>query len=291
MAPKKSHGTSPIGVFDAGPGGLAVVKQIIRQLPKEEIIYLADTARQPYGPRPIDEIQEFSLECIQWLSARGVKAVLIACNTASAALNLQIDHCSFPIPTLGIISPAIDRVTGMDGVHRIGIWGTEATVRTKAYDGPILARRPDLTVKSVACPELLRPAEKGQIDDRLHLKALAERYYRPLGESSIDVLILGCTDLTCLRDIIDEILPAGVQVVEPAEEIVRTTKEILIDKERLSSGSMKPPALHFHVTGENVRGFAEFAERFLGISGLDVRRVNLSPSIQRGLRPDQTRSE
>lgn len=188
----------PIGIFDSGLGGLAVVQRVRRLLPGEDILYLGDTARQPYGPRPLEEVRRFSLEISAYLVQEGVKMVVIGCNTASVAGWGAIQSYLPEIPVLDIVQPGVRAVLSTGDHRRIGVWGTEITIASKAYDRLIHEAYPDATVICVACSRLLRLAEKGQVDDKPYLRELAQTYFQPLSESQIDTLVLGCTDLTCI---------------------------------------------------------------------------------------------
>lgn len=267
---------APIGVFDSGLGGLAVLREIQQLLPHEDVLFLGDTARQPYGPRPVEVVRRFAIEITGYLIRQGVKMVIIACNTASVA-GREAAQKAFPgTPVLGMIEPGVQAALKVSQSNRIGVWGTALTVGNKAYDRHILRYKPDIKVHGAACPELLRLAEKGQIDDRAHLLALARKYYQPLAEFQADTLILGCTDLTCVRDVAEEVVGEGVIVVDPAEEVVRVVRQRLKEMSRLRNDSERNGRYQFLITGDDEANFAAFTARFMGLPEVRVTRVPLS---------------
>ena len=267
---------APLGIFDSGLGGLAVLREVRRLLPLENVLFLGDTARQPYGPQPVEDVRRYAVGITAYLAKQGVKMAIIACNSASVAGREATQRCFPDLPVLGMIGPGVRAALGASQTKRIGVWGTAITVESKAYDRRILRLNPNMEVLGVACPELLRLAEKGQIDDRPHLLELARRYFQPLADFGVDTLILGCTDLTCVRDIAEEAAGIGVTVVDPAEEVVREARQILQEAEALRPGSSTAAGYRLLVTGEDLAGFAAFTARFLGLSNADVEHVALA---------------
>jgi aspartate aminotransferase len=267
---------APIGIFDSGLGGLAVLREVRRWLPHENVLFLGDTARQPYGPQPIENVRRYAVEITAYLAQQGVKMVIIACNTASAA-GQEAAQRRFPeLPVLGMIGPGVRAALTASQHSRIGVWGTGITVKSKAYDQRILHADPTMEVLGVACPDLLRLAEKGRIDDRPHLVALARRYFQPLADFEIDTLILGCTDLTCVRDIAEEVAGQDVLVIDPAEEVVREARQILEGAGRLKPPTGDPPRYQFLITGDDLASFAAFTARFMGLSAVEVEQIALA---------------
>lgn len=266
---------APIGIFDSGLGGLAVLREVRRLLPYEDVVFLGDTARQPYGPRPVEQVRQFAVEITGYLARQGVKMVIIACNTASVA-GREAAQRAFPdLPVLGMIAPGVRAALDASQGNRIGVWGTAITIDSQAYDRRILERDPDVKVLGVACPELLRLAEKGQIDDRPYLLELAHRYFEPLADFGADTLILGCTDLTCVRDIAQEVAGEEVTVVDPAEEVVHEARQILEEAGGLRPRREEPASYQFLITGDDQSNFAAFTARFLGVPQVEVARVAL----------------
>jgi len=273
---------APIGVFDSGLGGLAVLREVRRLLPHEDVLFLGDTARQPYGPRPVENVRRFAVEITGYLAQQGVKTAIVACNTASVAGREAAQGCFPDLPVLGMIEPGVTGALAASERGRIGIWGTELTVDNKAYDQMILEHDPEMEVLGVACPALLRLAEKGQIDDRAYLLELARRYFQPLAEFRADTLVLGCTDLTCVRDIAEEVAGNGVAVVDPAEEVVRQARRILEDAGALRDPEERPTSYRFLITGDDVASFAAFTARFLDLPQVAVECVDVA-EVQRAL--------
>jgi glutamate racemase len=274
---------APIGIFDSGLGGLAVLREVRRLLPHENVLFLGDTARQPYGPQPLEDVRRYAVEITGYLEQHGVKMVIIACNTASAAGREAAQRCFPELPVLGMIGPGVraalqksaSKAMAAGQGSRIGIWGTAITISSRAYDQLILQLDPATQVLGVACPDLLRLAEKGRIDDRPHLLALARRYFQPLADFKIDTLILGCTDLTCVRDIAEEVAGPDVTVIDPAEEVVREARQILEDAGGLRPPTDSPPRYQFSITGDDLANFAAFTSRFMGWPEVRVERVAL----------------
>jgi glutamate racemase len=271
---------APIGIFDSGLGGLAILREVRRLLPNEDVLFLGDTARQPYGPQPVQDVRRYAVEITGYLTEFGVKMAIIACNTASVAGREAAQHCFPDLPVLGMIEPGVRGALVASQNRRIGVWGTALTVDNKAYDRLTQKLDPEAEVLGVACPELLRLAEKGQIDDRSYLLNLARTYYQPLADFEADTLILGCTDLTCVRDIAEEVVGDGVIVVDPAEEVVREARQILQAADSLRQTSGRPGSYRFLLTGDDQANFAAFASRFLELPTVDMEHVALT-EVQR----------
>jgi len=271
---------SPIGIFDSGLGGLAVVREVRRLLPWENILFLGDTARQPYGPRAVEEVRRFAVEISGYLIHNGAKMVLIGCNTATVA-GLDAAQAAFPqVPIIGMIEPGVRAALQASPMRRIGVWGTEITIASQAYDETIHRADPAASVTGVACPTILRLAEKGRIDDTPYLARLASEALQPVLGAQADTLILGCTDFTCLRPLIDQVVAGRVTVVDPAEEVVREAERRLRE-----SHLLRPPGssarMAFRITGDDEENFAAFGARFLGLAQIPVSRVPLA-EVQAG---------
>ncbi len=263
---------APIGIFDSGPGGLAVLQEVRKLLPNEDVLYIGDTARQPYGPQPQENVRRYAVELTGYLAQLGAKLVIIGCNTASVA-GWEAAQRAYPeIPVLGMLGPGVRAALAATHSKKIGVWGTELTAESKAYDKMITGVDSSAQVTSVSTPVLLRLAEKGQIDDRPYLKQLSTEYMQPL--DGIDTLILGCTDLTCVRDIIDETVGNGITVVDPAEAVTLEARQILADASALNA-EHGAPRYKFMITGNNEAEFAAFTARFLNLPPVDVDWVDL----------------
>ncbi|MSU63001.1 MAG: glutamate racemase [Pedosphaera sp.] len=262
----------PIGIFDSGVGGLTVVRQIRRVLPREDIVYLGDTARVPYGTKSPATVIRFATEDTRFLVQQNVKAVVVACNTASAWA-LPTLECEFQLPVFGVIIPGAQAALERTRNRRIGIIGTSATVRSQAYNKAILASDDSARVFSRACPLLVPLVEEGRTDDRITRLVLKE-YLTPLLGSRIDALVLGCTHYPLLKSAIQRVVGPGVALVDSAESCAAYVREKmealqLLARKRRRLGTVQP-----FVTDE-VERFGDLARRFLGSRTEQVWRVDL----------------
>ena len=214
---------SRIGVFDSGVGGLTVLRELYRQLPKESILYFGDTARLPYGDRSPSEIIQFVREILTWMAQENVKMVIMACNTSSA-LALEALRDEFNFPVLGVILPGA-RAAVRHG-KRIGVISTPATAASNAYRNAIQEISPNAEVWQVGCPKFVPLIEQNRIYDP-HTKEVARQYLNPLLEKNIDTLVYGCTHYRHLKPIFQEILPATVQLIDPASYVVKAAQKEL----------------------------------------------------------------
>ncbi|WP_341242283.1 glutamate racemase [uncultured Nocardioides sp.] len=249
---------APIGIFDSGFGGLTVARSVIDQLPHESVVYLGDTARQPYGPRPIGQVREYALECLDHLVETGVKALVIACNSASAAM-LRDARERYDVPVVEVIYPATRRAVAASRNGRIGVICTRATAESMAYDDAFAAA-PHLELSTRACPRFVDFVEAGVTagDDLL---AAAHEYLDPLSEAGVDTLILGCTHYPLLTGIISYVMGDGVTLVSSAEECAKDVFKMLVVNDLLRDGG--EPRHSFLTTGEP-KEFAAVGRRFLG---------------------------
>jgi glutamate racemase len=204
----------PIGVFDSGVGGLTVVAALRRRLPRESIVYLGDTARLPYGTKSPSTVLRYTQRNIAFLLERGVKAIVIACNTASA---LALGALRAPVPVWGVIEPGADEAARRSTGH-VGVVATESTIRSGAYRAALLDRRPDLEVVSQACPLFVPLVEEGWYDDPV-TEEVARRYLRPLVEARIDTLVLGCTHYPLLAPVLRRVVGPGIDLIDSAEAV------------------------------------------------------------------------
>jgi glutamate racemase len=263
----------PIGVFDSGVGGLTVVRQLHRVLPGEDIVYLGDTARVPYGTKSPSTVVRFACEDTQFLLRQNVKAVVVACNTCSAWALPMLEK-KFPVPVFGVILPGARAALEKTRNQRIGIIGTSATIRSKAYANAILARCDSARVFARACPLLVPLVEEGWTRHDVTDTVLRE-YLRPLLRHRIDTLILGCTHYPLIKSAIRKVARAGVTLVDSAESCALYVRERLgqlklLAERRRRSGTIQP-----FVTDETDR-FGEVARRFLGAPTEAPWRVDLS---------------
>src|SRR5689334_9955110 len=205
----------PIGIFDSGFGGLTVARSVIDQLPHESLLYVGDTARQPYGPKPIAEVREYALECLDHLVHQGVKALVIACNSASAAM-LRDARERYDVPVVEVIYPATRRAVAATRNGRIGVICTRATADSMAYDDAFAAA-PQVTLTTRACPKFVDFVERG-VTGGDELIAVAHDYLDPLVATGVDTLILGCTHYPLLTGVISYVVGDDVTLVSSAEE-------------------------------------------------------------------------
>ncbi len=257
-----------IGVFDSGVGGLTVVTALRRRLPRESILYLGDTARLPYGSKSPDTVTRYTRRNIEFLTERGVKAVVIACNTASA---LALPHLEAGLPTWGVIEPGARKAAEVSR-GKVGIIATEATVRSDAYARELRRLRPDLEILSRACPLLVPLVEEGWHDDPV-TEEVAQRYLAPLLEAGIDTLVLGCTHYPLLKPVLQRVAGPDVVLVDSAEAVAEVVAEGLAER-GLEAGD-QPPASHLCVTDAG-ESFRRLATRILGEADLPLEWVEVT---------------
>lgn len=264
---------APIGIFDSGVGGLTVARAIMDQLPNESVIYLGDTAHAPYGPKPIDDVRRYALAIMDELVDRGVKMIVIACNTASAA-TLREARERYSVPVVEVIQPAVRSAVAITRNRRVGVIATEGTVRSGAYQDAFAAVS-DLDVVSQACPRFVEFVEAG-ITSGPDLLAVAEDYLAPLQQAGVDTLVLGCTHYPFLKGAISYVMGPAVTLVSSDTETANDVYRELVSRgiERTSS---TPPTRVFNATGESQAEFMSLAERFLG------PRVDHVDLVQTGL--------
>jgi glutamate racemase len=252
--------SAPIGIFDSGVGGLTVARAILDQLPNESTLYIGDTARGPYGPRPLAEVRDFALETLDFLVEQGVKALVIACNTASAAM-LRDARERYSIPVIEVIQPAVRRAVAATRSGRVGVIGTRATIESRAYLDAFAAA-PQLTIESIACPLFVEYVERGQTSGEAITK-VAREYLKPMIDADIDTLVLGCTHYPLLTGVISYVMGNGVSLVSSAEETAKDLYRVLVENDLLRGSSEKPSTHKFLATGD-AKAFESLARRFLG---------------------------
>lgn len=261
----------PIGVFDSGVGGLTVVRALRRALPGEDIVYLGDTARVPYGSKSPRTVEKYSIGCQRFLLDRGVKLVLIACNTASANALPALQAAS-PVPVIGAVEPGAASALAATKIGHIGVIGTLGTVRSGAYATAIGARAPNAKLTALACPLLVPLAEEGWTDDEV-AALVAHRYLAPLfaQDAQIDTLVLGCTHYPLLRDVLarvaNELAGREIAVVDSASAMAEAAREALGSGENHRA---QPGRLEVYAT--DTSRLDELAPRFLGeaLSGFEL---------------------
>jgi glutamate racemase len=255
---------APIGIFDSGVGGLTVARAIIDQLPNESIVYVGDTAHSPYGPKPLAEVRGYALQVMDDLVAQGVKLLVIACNTASAAMLRDARERftdGYGIPVVEVIQPAVRSAVRITRNHRVGVVGTVGTVKSRAYEDAFAAA-PDLQLFTQACPRFVEFVEAG-ITTGPELFAVAEEYLAPLRDAGIDTLVLGCTHYPLMSAAIQYVVGTDVTLVSSASETAYDVYRTLVahDLERHATES---PRYVFEATGDSKQEFTSLARRFLG---------------------------
>ncbi|MGV8909524.1 MAG: glutamate racemase [Propionicimonas sp.] len=236
---------APIGVFDSGFGGLTVARALLDQLPGEDMVYLGDTARSPYGTKSIPEVREYALECLDYLADSGVKALVIACNSASSAV-LRDARERYDVPVIDVILPAARRAVRASRTGRIGLICTEATATSGSYDDALTAV-PGVELVTTPCPLFVDFVEAGITSGEQLLHA-AREYLLPLREAGIDTLILGCTHYPLLAGVISYVIGDDVTLVSSAEECAKEVFATLIDQGLLHT-EPRAPRLRFLTTG------------------------------------------
>lgn len=261
----------PIGVIDSGVGGLTVVSELIRQLPKEEIIYIGDTARCPYGPRPVNEVRQYTWEMIDYLLFHEIKMLVIACNTATAVV-LEEARDRLTIPVIGVIHPgAIAAIKSTKNDH-VGVIGTEGTIHSGAYERELTNINPRVKVESLACPKFVPLVEKGILNGKEARQAVEETL-QPILQTTIDSLILGCTHYPLLAPVIHEIAGRDVEVISSGDETAREVSALLYH-EKLLAQSEKEPNHSFYTTGPGTT-FELVAKTWLDLEDIQVKRIDL----------------
>ena len=260
---------APIGVFDSGIGGLTVVRALLEQLPGEQLIYFGDTARVPYGPKSPETVRRYSLQIAEWLQSQDVKAIVVACNTATAHA-LDALRESLTIPVVGVVEPGAR--AAMERTHQkvIGVIGTAGTIASGAYERAIHRLAPDATVHATACPLFVPLVEEGWTDHQA-TRLIAAEYLEPMRDAGVDTLVLGCTHYPLLAPVIAEVMGSNVVLIDSAEETARETARILREQGlEASAGSTKPT--HRFVASDAPDRVLAMGRRFLGDT---IRAVDL----------------
>ena len=255
---------APIGIFDSGVGGLTVARAIIDQLPGESILYVGDTAHSPYGPKPIALVREYTLAVLDDLVERGVKMIVIACNTASAAMLRDARErytVGLGIPVVEVIQPAVRSAVRQTRNGRIGVIGTEGTINSRAYDDAFAAAT-HIDIYGRACPRFVEFVEAG-VTNSPELFEVARQYLQPLIEAGVDTLVLGCTHYPLMSAAIHYVMGPDVHLVSSAEETASEVYATLVKHDLLHSAGAAP-SYEFTATGDNTEEFLRLARRFLG---------------------------
>ncbi|TFD89416.1 glutamate racemase [Cryobacterium lactosi] len=259
---------APIGIFDSGVGGLTVARAIKDQLPNESILYIGDTAHSPYGPKKIADVREYALEVLDDLVSQDVKLLVIACNTASAAV-LRDARERYSVPVIEVIQPAVRRAVGTTRNKRVGVVGTAGTVNSRAYNDAFAAAT-DIQLFSQACPRFVEFVESG-VTTGAEVLRVAEEYLAPLKAADVDTLVLGCTHYPFLRGVISYVMGDAVTLVSSHTETANDVYRVLVGQglERVETA---PPSYRYEATGDSADDFLRLAHRLLGpeISHVDL---------------------
>jgi glutamate racemase len=269
---RRADGDRPLGMVDSGVGGLTVARAVLDQLPHEALRYVGDTANGPYGPKPIAEVRRHALAVMDELVDSGVKALIIACNSASAAC-LHDARERYDVPVIEVVLPAVRRAVAATRNGKVGVIGTIATITSGAYQDAFAAA-PHIEVSAAACPRFAEFVERGVTSGR-QLLGLAESYLAPLGAAGIDTLVLGCTHYPLLTGLLSIVMGDAVTLVSSAEETAKDVYRVLTELDLLRPDDAPAPEHEFRVTGP-VEPFARLSHRFLGPEATPLRSTTAS---------------
>lgn len=271
---------APIGIFDSGLGGLTVARAVIDKLPDEEVVYLGDTRHTPYGPRPVAQVRTYTLACLDQLASMGVKALIIACNTATAAALADARErywVDAGIPVVEVITPAARQAVATTRNGHVGVIGTRATIQSEAYSH-VLAAVPGLSLVQRECPRFVEFVEEG-ITTGAELEAVATQYLAPLKEAGVDTLVLGCTHYPLLTGVIGRVMGEEVALVTSSEATANVTYNELVDRDLLHEPrGGASPRHQFYSTGGS-GDFGRLARRFLGPEVSSVRTMAVEGGV------------
>lgn len=270
MATPVVNHAAPIGVFDSGIGGLTVAGALLRRLPHERLIYFGDTARVPYGPKSPDTVRRYAQEISAWLMEQGVKAIVVACNTATAHA-LPVLQRELPVPVIGVVEPGA-RAAVAAGPGPIGVIGTAGTIASGAYAKAIWHIAPDASIVSQACPLFVPLAEEGLFDHPA-TRLIAREYLAPLLAAHVRTVVLGCTHYPLLRPVLAEVLGREVTLIDSASATADATAAVLEDAGIAASSG--PAGEHRFVASDAPAQFLQLGQRFLGAAIERVERHTL----------------
>ena len=265
--------SAPIGVFDSGVGGLTVAREIMRHLPNEDIVYFGDTARVPYGSKSKDNIIRYSRQIINFLRTKGVKAIVIACNTASAQA-LDVVQAEFDLPIIGVVEPGARAALDVTESKKIGVIGTEGTVRSGMYEKVIQGMQPDVSVIAKACPLFVPLVEEGFKDHHV-TEEIIDFYLASMKESDIDALILGCTHYPLLRSKIMEYVGDKIKLVNPAYETAMDLKQLLQENDMENPDVEGDHGSYSFYVSDAADKFKQFANSILPYDIETTKQINI----------------
>lgn len=268
---KRDKKNRPIGVFDSGIGGLTVLKEIINELPDEGTIYLGDTARVPYGIRSSETVIRYSFENAGFLFSKGIKLLVIACNTASS-ISLDAIRNSIPIPVIGVIEPGAKAAVRATRNKKIGVIGTEATIRSNSYTKAIKAIDESIEIIGLSCPLFVPLVEEGWTEGDI-VTLVAKRYFEEIKYKGIDALVLGCTHYPLLKKVIARVIGEDVTLIDSAVETSHEIKTIL-ESIGLNREQKGLPLREFYVTDSPER-FLRVGEKFLGQKIEHIKKIEV----------------
>lgn len=252
---------APIGVFDSGVGGLTVAREIMRNLPNERIVYFGDTARVPYGSKSRETIIRYSRQIVRFLKSKNVKAIVVACNTASA-LALDTIEKEIDIPIIGVVKPGAKAALAATRKKRIGVIATEGTINSHIYRSLLQEKDPEVTVFGQACPLFVPLVEEGWTKDPV-TEEVARRYLKGLLEKEIDTLIMGCTHYPLLRKLLRGVVGEHIQLINPAYETAQTLSALLQELEIENPGNGNSLGDYQFYVSDMAEKFTEFANSIL----------------------------
>ncbi len=259
-----------IGVFDSGLGGLTVVKELMRQLPHESIVYFGDTARVPYGTKSKEAIIRFSKENVAFLLKHNVKMIVVACNTSSSVALTALRQ-TFPLPVVGVIHPGAKKAVAVTRTKRIGVIATLATINSQAYTRNIHAFDASVRVVSQACPLFVPLAEEGWFKRKVTLD-IAREYLQPILAKKVDAVILGCTHYPLLKSVVQKVVGKKVKLIDSAKEVALEVKKMLLDMGLRRKANSKPK--HVFWVSDQPQQFLKLARRFLGYAIKNIRKCD-----------------
>ena len=265
--------SAPIGVFDSGVGGLTVAREIMRHLPNEDIVYFGDTARVPYGSKSKDNIIRYSRQIINFLRTKEVKAIVIACNTASAQA-LDVVKEEFDLPIIGVVGPGARAALEVTEAKKIGVIGTEGTVRSGMYEKVIQGMQPDVSVITKACPLFVPLVEEGFKDHHV-TEEIIDFYLASMKESDIDALILGCTHYPLLRSKIMEYVGDKIKLVNPAYETAMDLKALLQENDLENPDVEGDHGSYSFYVSDAADKFKQFANSILPYDIETTKQINI----------------
>jgi glutamate racemase len=272
MLTQKNLHRKSIGVFDSGIGGLTVARALFELLPNENIIYLGDTARLPYGTKSKETVILYSIECLKFLLSKNIKMIVVACNTASSVAVPFLQKIT-KLPVVGVLIPGSKSAAEKTKNNRIGVIGTLGTVKSNAYKKAIKKIKKEVNVYSQPCSLFVQLAEDGWTDNKI-AELTAKEYLKDLIKCNIDTLILGCTHYPILKKTISKVIGKKVQLIDSGEETAKEVIKILTENNLLNN--QKKKGIHRYFVTDFPNNFKQISERFLGRNIKDVKKIKLS---------------